>query len=181
MSFSVTIQICLELGAPSALGGPSTLGGPLDFVHPCPMVVTPLYEILNRYTTAWALVACSKQIVRKLVVSGIEPETLWFTSRAFHPSRLLTHPIMNSCKGHACSRSLTEIIIITDLETKIINTFVCVTDLERVPVLHTAGCRRTCSICGRKWIRCWIRSRRSSSSCLRPARDSPPASFDRSK
>ena len=32
----VNYKIFLELG------GPSALGGPLDFVHPCPMVVTPL-------------------------------------------------------------------------------------------------------------------------------------------
>ena len=40
-------KICLELGEPPALGGPSgppaLVGGPLDFVHPCPTVVTPLW------------------------------------------------------------------------------------------------------------------------------------------
>ena len=33
------------------LGGPLALGGPLDFVHPCPMVVTPLATSMENVIT----------------------------------------------------------------------------------------------------------------------------------
>ena len=80
-------KICLELR------GPSALGGPLDFVHPCPMVVTPLATIssqvgrLNAFTMLY--------IKRKILETQIRPHALPRSTsnmmgghKKFHPNSI---------------------------------------------------------------------------------------------
>ena len=90
-------EICLELG------GPSALGGPLDFVHPCPMVVTPLTVISTVSTNRKMFDSCNRSRQPVTVTSRehghLDDAFVLSTCLSDWSSRLVKWADA-SCKGH---------------------------------------------------------------------------------